>query len=309
MNDVKREWFEKDFYATLGVDKTATAKEITSAYRKLARQYHPDANPDDASAEERFKEISAAYDVLGDDDRRRQYDQTRRLGPMGGGGNPFGGFQMDGADLGDLLGGLFNAAGSGGLFGGAGGRGPGATMRNRAGADQEAQLTLTFDEALEGITTEFEVAAPGHATRTMKMRIPSGVEDGQRIRLRGKGAPGSPPGDLIVTVSVGEHRHFARSGANLTLDLPVTFAEAALGADVKVPTHSGESVTLRIPAGTQSGRTFRVKGHGATTTKKTGDLLVTVEVAVPAKLSPKQRTALQAFADLSDQSPRDHLET
>ncbi len=308
--DVKREWFEKDYYAVLGVSASASEKEIQQAYRKLARELHPDANPGDTAAEERFKEVSAAYDVVGDPDTRNQYDQARQMGPGGAGsfgGGPGGGFSFDASDMGDLsdlLGGMFGGGGAN-PFGGRG-------QRPQRGRDQEAQLRLSFDESVSGVTTSVTISGGADGgTRAIKVRIPAGVEDAQRIRLKGKGGPGAnggPAGDLFVMVLVNDHPIFGRDGVNLTLDLPVTFDEAVLGADIKVPTYGGESVKLRLPAGTQPGRTFRVKGHGIHTERATGDLLVTVEVAVPAKLSKAQKQALEAFAEASGESPRAHLE-
>ena len=307
--DVKREWFDKDYYDVLGVSSTASEKEIQTAYRKLARELHPDANPGDTAAEERFKEVSAAYDVIGDAETRAQYDQVRQMGPgaMGGGGGfgggP-GGFTFDVGDMGDLsdlLGGMFG--GGAGPFGRAGG------PRPARGRDQEAQLRLSFDESVVGVTTSVTISGGADGgTRSIKVRIPAGVEDGQRIRLKGKGGAGhngGPAGDLYVEVLVNAHPIFGRDGKNLTLTLPVTFDEAALGADIKVPTYGGESVKLRLPAGTQQGRIFRVKGHGI----ETGDLLVTVDIAVPNKLNKQQKEALAAFAEASGESPRAHLET
>lgn len=303
--EVKREWFENDYYAVLGVAENAPHEEITKAYRKLARKYHPDANPGDASAEERFKEISAAYDVVGDESTRSDYDQARRMGPIGGGfGGPGGGgYEFNVEDLGDLSGLLGQMFGGG--FGGPGPGGP-RQARQRPGRDQEARLAISFDEAVRGTTTSISLS-DGSGNRSMKVRIPSGVVDGQRIRLRGKGGPGSPPGDLYVIVSVPEHPVFGRDGNRLTLDVPVTIDEAALGADVDVPTYEGDSVTVRIPPGTQHGRTLRVRGAGVPHDDGDGDLLVTVQVAVPKNLSKKQREALEAFAELSDESPRRHL--
>ena len=310
--DVKREWFEKDYYAVLGVSSSASEKEIQTAYRKLARELHPDANPGDTAAEERFKEVSAAYDVIGDAETREQYDQARAMGP-GMGGSPFGGaggpggFSFDVGDMGDLsdlLGGMFG--------GGAGPFGRGGPRPQR-GRDQEAQLRLSFDESVAGVTTSVTISGGADGgTRSIKVRIPAGVEDGQRIRLKGKGGPGhggGPAGDLFVIVLVNDHPIFGRDGRNLTLDLPVTFDEAALGADVKVPTYAGEHVKLRLPAGTQPGRTFRVKGHGIEAGGTRGDLLVTVEVAVPNNLNKKQKDALAAYAEASGDSPRAHLES
>ena len=370
---VQREWLEKDYYAVLGVSPTATDKDITRAYRKLAKQYHPDANP---GAEDRFKEISAAYDVLGDEAKRKEYDEIRRLGAAGVGGFGFpGGFGGGGqtiriedlGDLGDLLGGL------GGVFGG--GRRQRATGPRR-GADVEAELHLAFEDAVRGVTTAVNVrgegrcptcsgsgAAPGSTpvvcprcggkgfldepqglfslsrvcpecagrgtkiekpcptckgsgvtvqTREVKVRIPPGVEDGQRIRVKGRGEAGranGPPGDLFVTVHVGSHRLFGRRGRNLTLTVPVTYPEAALGTTITVPTLDGQ-VSLRVPPGTTPGKTFRVKGRGVPGHGRSGvgDLLVSVDVTVPSKLTEEQRAAVAHLAELSDEKPRAHLE-
>ncbi|MFZ6004426.1 MAG: molecular chaperone DnaJ [Actinomycetota bacterium] len=365
----QREWFEKDYYRILGVSDTASAKEIKSAYRKLSRQYHPDANAGDAAAEERFKEISAAYDVVGDADRRKEYDEVRRLGPAAagfpGGGGPGGFTFTDAGDIGDLLGGLFGRGRRGGTRGG----GP------HRGQDLEAELHLSFDDAVTGVTTAVHLtseapcstchgsgARPGTSPhrcatcggsgvvsdnqglfslsspcptcagrgvvieepcgtcrgtgverrpREVKVRVPAGVDHGQRIRLKGRGGPGrngGPPGDLYVIVRVALHPIFGRRGKDLTLSLPITFPEAALGADVAVPTLHDGPVTLRIPPGTRSGRTFRVRGKGVAQAKASGDLLVTVEVAVPSKLSSAQRKAVEALQAASDgDSPRAHL--
>ena len=316
-NDIKREWFDTDYYAVLGVAKDASQSEITKAYRKLARQYHPDTNPGDTAAEERFKEISTAYEVVGDEEKRSAYDQARQMGPMGGAFGGFGGpggrsgdgsFGFDGVDLGDILGSVFGgAAGGSGLFGDQpGGR---YARIKRPGSDQEARLSISFDEAMRGTTTSLSLTDKT-GRRTIKVRIPAGVDAGQRIRLRGQGSPGDPPGDLYVIVDVGSHDVFGRKGSKLTLDLPVTIAEAALGAEVRVPTYNGDSVTMRIPAGTQHGRTLRVRGGGVTPADgdEPGDLLVTVNIAVPKNLTKKQTEALQAFAELDTESPRKHLD-
>jgi molecular chaperone DnaJ len=364
-----REWLEKDYYQVLGVAQTATDKEITRAYRKLAKQFHPDANP---GSEDRFKEISAAYDVLGDAAKRKEYDELRRLGAAGlGGPGGFGGpgggtFRVeDLGDLGDLFGGLGN-------FGNRRNR----NVRPRRGADVEAELHLSFEDAVKGATTTVHVAgqarcqtcsgsgaAPGSSpvtcpmcngrgsldepqglfslsrvcpqcsgrgtiietpcptchgtgvtrrTRQVKVRVPAGVEDGQRIRVKGRGAPGrnnGPAGDLYVVVRVEPHRVFGRRGQNLTLNVPITFPEATLGTTVRVPTLD-DPVTLRIPPGTSSGKTFRVKGRGVATRgrRPAGDLLVTTEVAVPKKLTDEQRAAVEEFARVSHDEPRRHLE-
>lgn len=376
---MQREWFEKDYYATLGVSSTATAKEITSAYRKLARELHPDANPGDQAAEDRFKEVSAAYEVVGDADKRAEYDEARRMGPMaagfggqggaggfpGGFGGP-GGVRFEGADISDLIGNLFSR-------GRAGSQNPPPTGPRR-GPDIESDLHLSFDDSIRGATTTVNItsdvrcpdcagsgAAPGTSPRTcpecggkgavdedqgffsfsrpcgtcggrgrvidspcptcagagavrrprqVKVRIPQGVRDGQRIRVKGKGGAGlngGPDGDLYVKVHVGSHPLFGRSGDNLTLTVPITYPEAALGADVAVPTAEGDVVTIRVPPGTRSGRTFRVRGRGVITSRAKGDLLITVEVAVPQNMSDGERAALESYAAALEESPRSHL--
>jgi len=363
--------FEKDYYAVLGVSKTASAAEIKKAYRSLARKHHPDANKGDAASEAKFKDISEAYDVLSDATRRKEYDDARalfagggfRAGMPGAGGAPFDVSDLFGqaggaGGLGDVLGGLFGR--------GRAGAGPTASTRGpRRGADVESEVTLSFRESVDGVTVPlrltsdapcpvcqgtgakagtaprvcptcggsgttsrdvggFGFAEPcrecrgrglvvddpcptchgsgrGQSTRTVNARIPAGVGDGQRIRLKGRGAPGErggPGGDLYITVHVRADAVFGRSGDNLTLTVPVTFPEAALGAAVTVPTLHGPPVTVKVPAGTPNGRTFRVKGKGVS--RKDGghgDLLVTVEVAVPARLSEDARSALAAFAE------------
>jgi molecular chaperone DnaJ len=363
----QREWYEKDYYKVLGVVATASDKEITRAYRKLAKQFHPDTNP---GSEERFKEISAAYDVLGDADKRKEYDEVRRLGPLAGGFGAPGGAGAPGgfrtADMGDLSD-LF-----GGLFGNRGGR---ATTRGpQRGADMETALHLSFTDAVHGVTTKVNVpeevrcsncrgtgAAPGTSThtcprcggtgslndnqglfslstvcpdcqgrgtlfdtpcpvchgsgserkvRSVKVRIPAGVEDGQRIRVKGRGAPGqgmAPPGDLYVVVHVGSHPTFGRSGRNLTMNVPITFPEAALGTTITVPTLDGK-VTVRVPAGTAPGTVLRVAGRGVPSgggrNAKAGNLLVKLDVVVPTELSDEQRAAVESLAAVTDEAPR-----
>jgi molecular chaperone DnaJ len=378
-----KDFLEKDYYKALGVAKDASGADIKKAYRKLARELHPDKNPGDVKAETRFKEVSEAYDVLSDDSRRREYDEARSL--FGAGGFP-GGFRPTpgGAggpggsttfDINDLLGQAGGRAGTGGfsdllggLFGGGRGRGTAAPVR---GADVETEVTLDFPEALHGVTVPLQLASPASCrtcggngarpgtaprqcpacigtglitrnqgafafsepcrecrgtgsviddpcpdchgtgvttqTRTITVKIPAGVADGQRIRLAGKGVPGArggPAGDLFVRVHVRQHELFGRKGDDLTLALPVTFPEAALGSTVRVPTMDG-AVTLKIPAGTASGRTFRVRGRGVPKRGgSSGDLLVTVEVAVPKNLPADAREALEKYAAAQPDDPR-----
>ena len=287
------EWLEKDYYEVLGVSETASEKEIQRAYRQLARAHHPDANPGDAGAEERFKEISAAYDIVGDPEKRKAYDELRRLGPGSGGfgaggpGQPFtiriedlgdlGGF----ADLGDLLG--------GGAFGFAA-----ASGRPRLGEDLEAELELGFEQAVSGVTTEVAVG-----DRRVRVKVPAGVEDGQLIRLPERGGPGrngGPPGDLFVRVRIRPHHRFGRRGRHLTITVPISYPDAVLGGAVAVPTLDGPPVTLRVPPGTPSGRTMRVRGRGVPSSRGPGDLLVTVEVAVPRNPTPAEREAIEVLA-------------
>ncbi|HEY5664669.1 MAG TPA: molecular chaperone DnaJ [Ilumatobacter sp.] len=373
--DPQREWLEKDYYQVLGVAADAPAKEITKAYRKLARQYHPDQNPGDKSAEDKFKEISAAYDVLGDEAKRKEYDELRRLGPMAGGfrGGP-GGFRfnvgdMQGGDFGDLLGQMFSGRA------GRPGR-PGAGVGPQRGADLTAQLNLGFEDAVTGLTTTLHLTSDARCStcsgsgcepgtqpevcgacagrgvvddnqgmfsfstpcrscrgrgsvitrpcptchgagierrpREVKARIPAGVSDGQTIRLAGRGGPGrngGPAGDLLVEITVAPHHRFGRSGRNLTVTVPVTFPQLALGGDIEVPTLDGSTVTLRLKPGTPSGSRHRVKSKGITTTSKregthSGDLIVTVEVDVPTTLTDAQRAAIEQLAAATTVEPR-----
>ena len=395
------DWATKDFYKVLGVSKDASAADIKKAYRTLARANHPDSHPGDQAAEDRFKAIAEAYDVVGDVEKRKQYDEVRAgfrggFGPFttGGeaGGTPFdlndifagGGSSRGGAGgLGDLF---------GGTFGGGGARTRTRASAPRRGADLETEATIGFADAIDGVTVSLRLSsdAPcpdcsgtgakagtmprvcpdcegvgmraasvggaftmnetcpscrgrglvvddpcptchgsgrGLSNRTISARIPAGVKDGQRIRLRGKGASGErggPPGDLYVTVKVSPHALFGRQGDNLTLTVPVSFDEAALGADIKVPTLGGAPVTLKIPAGTPNGRSFRVRGRGVRRTSgvnagSAGDLLVTVDVQVPAVLDDKAREAIQAYraattasdlrANLFEQSSRRESQT
>jgi molecular chaperone DnaJ len=373
--DVKREWFERDYYQVLGVAKNATHAEIKKAYRKLAQKHHPDANPGSKEAEERFKEISAAYDVVGDEEKRGRYDQVRDMAASGfGGGMPGGGFPGTGApgggrvrfeDLGDL-GDLF-----GGLFGG-GRRGPSRSSVRR-GADLETDVTVTFEAAMTDATVPVKIqglapcstcggsgAAPGSSpitcpqcggtgeisvnqgffqmeqpcprcngtgraveqacptcrgtgaqrrTRSFQVKIPAGVKDGARIKLAGRGEPGpagAPSGDLYVRVHVRPHPFFGRKGNDLIVDVPVTYTEAALGANIEVPTLDG-AVTMKVPAGTPSGKTFRLKAKGAPRKNGAGDLLVTVHVEVPSKLTKAERELLRQLQETETGSPRQRL--
>jgi molecular chaperone DnaJ len=398
-----KDWLEKDFYAVLGVTKSASTDEIKKAYRKLARELHPDRNPNNAAAEERFKAVSEAYDVLSDERRRKEYDEMRSLfgagqfrrnaragGPAGAGGPGF--------DFSDL----FGNGGPGGQAGQATGTGPGdrrfggagfsdlfssifsgggsappgtPTGRRSRGRDVETEVVLNFVDAVQGATLPITLRTPGTCdtchgngaapgtsprtcpkcrglgvvssnqgsfsftepcrecqgvgtivdekcpecqgsggvtkTRTINVRIPAGVSDGQRIRLAGRGEPGArggSPGDLFVLIKVRADPVFGRTGDDLTLTVPVTFAEAALGADLRVPTLDA-AVTLRVPPGTPSGRTLRVRGKGvARRDGNVGDLLVTIDVHVPAELSEAARQALSDYAAAAPPAPRERLD-
>lgn len=307
------DWVKKDFYSVLGVDKKASQADIKRAYRKLAQRYHPDNNPGDRSAEEKFKQIAEANDVLSDPKKKVEYDRLREMLATGGG---FGGFGQGAAgarnvrvdDLSDLFGG--SGVDFEDLFGGIFGGGTGFRRAASRGADIEAQTTIPFVDALKGATVELRVTAPGAAGRTIKARIPPMVKDGDRIRLPGKGAPGAnggPPGDLYVKVGVSPHPIFGRKDRDVTLQLPITFAEAALGAEVPVPTLNGRPVKLKIPPGTPSGKTFRIRGKAGTDGHK-GDLLVTVQVAVPPKLSKEEKELVKRLAEMDRHSPREEIE-
>jgi molecular chaperone DnaJ len=375
----QREWLEKDYYAVLGVDRDATAEDIKKAYRRLARTHHPDSNPDDPTAEQKFKDIGEAYAVLGDADTRREYDEIRRLGAAGftgfgggggGGAGPFGG--AGGADFQDLLRTLFDQGGGASPFGGFSG-GPTRGRRPVRGRDLHSEIHLSFADALEGVRTRlrirgdgpcptcqgsgarpgtqpracsgcggtgqvtidqgpFSIAQPcptcagagrqiddpcgtcGGSGRTIQprevtVRIPGGVRDGATIRVPGRGGPGQnggPPGDVLVTVHVEPDPLFGRSGDDITLDVPITFSEAALGTKLAVPTPDGGSRTIKVPAGTASGRTFRIRGQGAPGRNgRAGDLLATVKVQVPEKLTRAQKALFEQLAEHDDTSDRD----
>ena len=371
MAQAQRDWFETDYYKVLGVPETATHDEIRKAYRKLSKKMHPDSGGD----EEKFKEVSAAYEVLGDRTKRKEYDEVRRLGPVAagfGGGNPFGGaggftqtFRVD--NLSDLLGGMFGRPSPGGRSTARRAAGP------RRGEDLQAELHLSFADAINGVETVVNVtsdaacntcggtgAAAGtspvicsacggrgvrdenqgffsfsqpcrdckgtgmrveipcsdckgsgvvHRPRRVRVRVPPNVHDGASLRVPnagGVGANGGPNGDLFVTIHVESHPLFGRKGKDLTITVPVTFAEAALGSTFAVPTLD-QPVTLKIPPGTPNGKTFRVRGRGAPVPGGFGDLLVTVEVVVPTELTEAQRAAIEALASATTQSPRKHL--
>ncbi|MGX1696277.1 DnaJ C-terminal domain-containing protein [Microbacterium keratanolyticum] len=319
-----QDWFDKDFYKTLGVDKNVTDADLKKTYRKLARKYHPDSNPGDAKAEATFKEISEAYAVLSDKEQRAEYDQIRAMGSgarfTSGASGANGGFEdvfsmfnqgrggQQSADFEDIFS-MFNQGGSSfgsGRFGQPTGgyRGRGGPRR---GADVTARTTIDFITAVKGET----ISLQGEDGKPFKIKIPAGVADGQKIRLRGRGRPspdGGENGDIVVQVTVRPHPVFTRDGLNLRVTVPVTFTEAVLGATIEVPTLGGDPVKLRVAAGTPSGRVLRVKGRGVETSKGTGDLLAQLEVAVPSHLDEAAREALAKFQELEPkENPRAEL--
>lgn len=297
---------EKDYYAELGLEKGADQKQIKKAFRKLAREFHPDRNPGDTKSESRFKEINEAYDTIGTPDQRKEYDHTREMGYFVGGpqgnqqyvrvedfdGGP-GGF---GGTAQDLFGGLQD------LFGGA--RQP----RAHKGQDLASSLSLTFHEALAGPTKEFDLG-----NETVKVKIPKGVSNGARVRVKGRGGPGvngGPRGDLFVEITVGTHPIFGRKGKrDLTIDVPVSYSEAALGAVISIPTLTG-TTKIKVPAGTQPGATMKLSGKGVETAKTAGDLLVTMRVVVPTDISAEERAAIESLQESEQgRNPRRNLGT
>ena len=320
-----QDWIDKDFYSILGVSKDASEADVKKAYRKLARQYHPDQNPGDAEAEQRFKDITEAHSVLSDPEERKQYDAIRAMGsgarftaggPGGAGGS---------ANFEDLFGDIFGGGGrrrttyttTGGGFGGGGGfedlfsqfgGAPGGYQAPPArGEDIRTETTIPFRSAVNGTTVRLR---RGNGQETT-VRVPAGVRDGQRLRIAGKGHSGpGGPGDLYVTVRVRPHPFFTRVEGtdDVEVTVPVTFPEAALGATIEVPTLDGGTVRVKVPAGTASGRRLRVKGRGISTAGGAGNLLVTVEVHVPAELGEEARAAVLAFAEATaGEDPRADL--
>lgn len=304
-----QDWFEKDFYKVLGVAKDVSDAELKKVYRKLARQYHPDSNPNDPKAEARFKEISEAFSVLSDAEQRKEYDAIRAMGGgarfTGGPGGGFpGGFSAgNAAGFEDVFANLFGGGGArGGFPGGFGGFGP------QRGADLTMSTTVDFIDSIHGATLKLRINNSGEPT---SVKVPAGIQDGQKIKLRGKGQAspnGGEPGDLLITVTVKPHPVFSRDGNNLRVTVPVTFAEAVLGATIQVPTLGGEPVKLKVAPGTPNGRVLRVKGKGVHSPKGDGDLLATVDIAVPSHVSDKAKKALEEFESLlPNEDPREDL--
>ena len=294
-----QDWIEKDFYKILGVSKDVSDADLKKAYRKLAKDNHPDLHPGDAAAEARFKDISEAFDVLSDAEQRREYDAIRA---MGGGARFQAGGQ--GAGFEDVFSNLFGGGGfqGGGFpgFGGFGGFGP------QRGQDLSTTASINFIDSVNGTTVKLNLRS-----ESVSVKVPAGIQDGQKLKVKGKGQPspnGGPAGDLVVTIKVKPHAVFTRDGDNLRVSVPVTYAEATLGATIEVPVLGGDPVKLKVAAGTPNGRTLRVKGKGVQFGSRQGDLLATVEVMVPGHLPAKARKLLEQFdAELPDENPRQDL--
>ena len=318
------DWLQKDFYKVLGVSKDADEATIKKAYRKLARTWHPDQNKGNPEAEERFKEIGEAYTVLSNPEQRQQYDAIRAMGAGGFRGGAGGG-GASGVNFEDIFGAFgggnggnvrFSTSGGGagfnlddilGAFGGFGGaHGSPYQQAPQKGEDLHASTRITLKQSLSGVNIKLAVSG-----KPMTVKVPKGIKDGQSVRLRGKGKAsinGGSAGDLIVTIHVEEDPVYSREGNDLRMALPVTFAEATLGAKVELPLIDGSTVTVKVPAGSDSGRTLRLKGRGVATKKGTGDLLATISVVVPKDLTPEQLDSIKSLADTLDQSdPRAEL--
>lgn len=309
-----------DFYKTLGVSKTASHDEIRKAYKKIARENHPDVKPDDKAASERFKQATEAYEVLGDADKRKQYDQfgaAYRHAGGAGGGAPFGhGGGAGPIDLGDLFGGQFDL---GDLFGGGGGPGGGsfggggrrAQRQPTRGQDIRTTIQVPFQVSADGGSHGITINRGGE-TEKLEVKVPAGIKSGGTLRLSGKGEPGAmggPDGDLLVSVHVASHPYFRRDGSNVLVDVPLTLTEAVLGARVDVPTLAGDDVTLTVPPGTSSGAKLRLKGKGFPDQKSggRGDQFVVIKIVSPKDISPAARELLQQFANEVPQAPREGL--
>ena len=294
-----QDWIEKDFYKILGVSKDVSDADLKKAYRKLAKDNHPDLHPGDAAAEARFKDISEAYDVLSDAEQRREYDAIRA---MGGGARFQAGGQ--GAGFEDVFSNLFGGGGfqGGGFpgFSGFGGFGP------QRGQDLSTTASINFIDSVNGTTVKLNLR-----NESVSVKVPAGIQDGQKLKVKGKGQPspnGGPAGDLVVTIKVKPHAVFTRDGDNIRVSVPVTYAEATLGATIEVPVLGGDPVKLKVAPGTPNGRTLRVKGKGVQFGSRQGDLLATVEVMVPGHLPAKAKKLLEQFdAELPDENPRQDL--
>lgn len=325
-----------DYYQTLGVAREASGDDIQKAYRKLAKKYHPDLNPDDKAAQKKFKEVQQAYDVLSDEKKRKMYDQ---FGPAfeqvrQGGGTPWSSQvppEMEGFDFGQAFGGgrgsntgsvppeledllkQFTGGGGGFNFGGGGtGRRRGRKAPAQPGADLQHEVEVPFRTAVTGGEVSLRLKRPGSKAETLTVKIPAGIEDGKTMRLRGQGEPSQqdgPPGDLLITVRVTPHANFRRDGLDLIVRVPVTLAEAALGAKVDVPTPQGE-ITLKVPAGTSSGQRLRAKGQGIRKADgSTGDLYAEIQITLPKQIDEDAAELIRKLdAKLDQKDPRAELE-
>ena len=297
-----KDLYEKDYYQILGVAGNADAAAIKKQYRKLARELHPDKTKGDKKLEDRFKAVSEAYDILSDDKKRREYDDARQAFKSGrvppgfnGGGQGF-----NGGDFSDLFGpsgDIFST-----LFGGA---------RQRHGADLQTEASISFKDSIYGTELNLRLSPSGSAPTSITTRVPAGIKDGAKIKIKGRGAPGAAgPGDLYVLVHVTPHPIFSRKDENIHLTLPITFSEAALGADISIPTLDGDEVTVRIAPGTPSGRTLRVKGRGVKKGSSVGDLMITLDVRIPQRVDGEAKRAIEEFANATkDFNPRVELFT
>ncbi len=311
-----------DYYKVLGVDRKAKPDDIKRAYRRLAKKYHPDRNPDDEAALKNFKEVQTAYETLKDKDKRAQYDQYGRAGvgqwqqsPRGQRVYSWGtNSSINADDLEDIFSAVNGGGGHASIFDqffGGGGGGRSAQMRPQRGRDEEHNVTLTFDQAIHGTTMQMQVTQAGSGRReTIDVKIPAGIVEGQKIKLRGKGQPsvGAEPGDLLLVCHIQKHRYFRREGADILVDVPVTITEATLGAKIEAPSLDGRA-TVTLPPATPSGSKLRLKGRGALKRDgERGDLFVIIKIVPPKKLTPKAKELLEQFRDEDKVNPRDQCD-